>query len=282
MLPDPETKVSALALKRRLVDRDWQEAITFSFVSSGWEAALFPDRDANDQPIAVLNPIASHLDVMRTTLLGGLIDVLRTNLSRRQERVRVFEVGRCFLRAGQGYDQPLRIGGLAYGYALPEQWGAPKRLVDVFDVKGDLEALMHPRIIVTEQDRHPALHPGRAGRVLVDGAAIGWIGEVHPRLVQHFELPRAADCVRARSGSHCWCGRYLARRRSQSFPWSVAILAVVVDETVPAQDIVAALEAVRRPHVDSIRLFDVYRGHGIEAERKALRFWCLCRILNVL
>src|SRR5205823_590985 len=120
----------------------WQEAITFSFVSSAWEAVLFPGRDANDAPIAVLNPIASHLDVMRTTLLGGLIDVLHTNLSRRQDRVRVFEVGRCFLRAGQGYDQPLRVAGLAYGESLPEQWGVPKRAVDVFDVKGDLEALV--------------------------------------------------------------------------------------------------------------------------------------------
>ena len=77
---------------------------------------------------------------MRTTLAGGLIDVLRTNLARKQERVRVFEIGRCFWRADQGYDQPLRLGGLAYGDALPEQWGCAARSVDLFDVKGDLEA----------------------------------------------------------------------------------------------------------------------------------------------
>src|SRR6185295_15957675 len=108
MLPDPERELPAIALKRRLVSRGWQEVITFTFVTSAWEAALFPDRQAAAAPISVLNPIASHLDVMRTTLLGGLIDVLRTNVSRQQDRVRVFEVGRCFLRAGQGYDQPLR------------------------------------------------------------------------------------------------------------------------------------------------------------------------------
>ncbi len=123
MLPDPERALSPHALKRRLTHRDWQEAITFSYVSSAWEAALFPDRSADAAPISVLNPIASHLDVMRTTLWGGLINVLATNLARKQERVRVFETGRCFLRAGQGCEQPLRIGGLAYGDALPEQWG---------------------------------------------------------------------------------------------------------------------------------------------------------------
>jgi phenylalanyl-tRNA synthetase beta chain len=163
----------------------------------------------------------------------------------------------------------LRIGGLAYGYALPEQWGAPKRLVDVFDVKGDLEALVHPRIIVTEQDWHPALHPGRAGRVFVDGATIGWIGEVHPRLIQHFELPRAPIVFEL--DLEPLLVRPLPRPQAVSkLPMVRRDLGVVVDETVPAQDIVAALEAVRRPHVDSIRLFDVYRGHGIEAGKKSL------------
>lgn len=269
MLGDPEAAVSALALKRRLVDRDWQEAITFSFVSSEWEAALFPGRDAKDAPIAVLNPIASHLDVMRTTLLGGLIDVLRTNLSRKQERVRVFEVGRCFLRAGQGYDQPLRVAGLAYGDALPEQWGAPRRWVDVFGVKGDLEALAHPRILVTEQDRHPALHPGRAGQVRIDGAAIGWIGEVHPRLVQHFELPRAPIAFELDLAPLLVRPLPVARLVSK-LPMVRRDLAVVVDETVPAHDILAALQATRPAHVDAIRLFDVYRGPGIETGKKSL------------
>ncbi len=149
MLPEPETALPAGALKHRLAARDWQEAITFSFVSSASEAALFPDRGTDARPIAVLNPIAGHLDVMRTTLAGGLIDVLRTNLARRHERVRVFEAGRCFVRAGQRTEQPLRIGGLAYGHAAPEQWGVPKRPVDLFDVKGDLEGLVAPRTLTT-------------------------------------------------------------------------------------------------------------------------------------
>mgnify|MGYP003694795023 CR=1 FL=1 len=128
--------------KRRLAARDWQEIITFSFVSSATEALLARRRAPDATPIRVLNPIAAHLDVMRTTLLPGSLDTLRTNLSHKAPRVRVFETGRVFRRAEcAGYAQPLRIGGLAYGDALPEQWGERARRVDFFDVKGDLAAL---------------------------------------------------------------------------------------------------------------------------------------------
>src|SRR5690242_6324860 len=123
MLPEPEGLRPAIALARRLVDRDYQEVITFSFVSSEWERAL----GVEPNPIRVLNPIASNLDAMRSMLLGGLIDVLRTNANRRQERVRIFELGRCFFRDGESYGQPARIAALAFGPALPEQWGTPSR-----------------------------------------------------------------------------------------------------------------------------------------------------------
>src|SRR5699024_7963927 len=107
MLPDPEAKTLTSDLRQRLVDRDYQEAITFSFVSAADETVLFPGRDAANAPIAVLNPIASHLDVMRTTLIGGLLDVLRTNVARKHDRLRIFELGRIFVRDGERIDQPL-------------------------------------------------------------------------------------------------------------------------------------------------------------------------------
>ncbi len=189
--PTPRPCARPWRSSERLVARGWQEAITFSFVSSAWESTLFPERDSRSAPIAVKNPIAAHLDVMRTTLAGGLLDVLRTNLARKHERVRVFEAGRCFWRAGQGYDQPVRLGGLAYGDALPEQWGCAARSVDLFDVKGDLEGLVAPRTLTTVRAEHALLHPGRAAGVLVDGSPVGWLGELHPRIVKEFELPRA-------------------------------------------------------------------------------------------
>src|SRR5262249_3784669 len=184
MLRVAEDAVAPIAIKRDLVARGWQEVVTFSFVSSAWETAIFPESGPRTPPVAVLNPIASHLDVMRTTLAGGLIEVLSTNLARRQDRARIFEVGRCFARAGAGYEQPIRLGGLAYGDALPEQWGVAKRSVDLFDVKGDLDALMAPNAFTTERAEHPALHPGRAARLLLAGEEIGWLGELHPRVVR--------------------------------------------------------------------------------------------------
>ena len=269
MLPEPEAALTPGALKHALVARDWQEAITFSFVHSARESALFPDRGPHDAPIAVLNPIAGHLDVMRTTLLGGLVEVLATNLARKRDRVRVFETGRCFERAGQGYHQPLRLGGLAYGSALPEQWGSAMRPVDLFDVKGDLAALVAPRTLTTDRGAHPALHPGRAARVLVDGAVVGWLGELHPRLVRHFELPRAPVVFELD----------LAALLARPMPAAATVpklpvvrrdLAVVVDDALPAQDVLAALEAARPAHVDAIRLFDVYRGPGVAHGKKSL------------
>ena len=201
-------------------------------MSSALEAVLFPERAAADAPIAVLNPIASHLDVMRTTLAGGLLDVLRTNLARKHERVRVFEIGRCFRRNGAEADQPLRLGGIAYGHAFPEQWGTPKRPVDFHDVKGDLEALVAPRALATEAAPHPLLHPGRSARVTLDGEAVGWLGELHPRLARHFELPRAPILFELDLTPLLRHPLPVARPVSK-LPVVRRDFAVVVDETLP-------------------------------------------------
>jgi phenylalanyl-tRNA synthetase beta chain len=276
MLAEPEQAHSSDTLKLRLVERDWQEVITFSYVNSAWEKALFPDRGAADAPIAVLNPIASHLDVMRTTLLGGLIEVLTTNLARKQERLRVFEAGRCFVRAGQACEQPLRIGGLAYGDALPEQWGAAKRAVDFFDVKGDLAALAAPRRVTTERASHPALHPGRAATVRIDGASVGWLGELHPRLARHFELPRAPIVFELALAPLLQAVMPAAGAVSK-LPVVRRDLAVVIDDGVPAEDVVAALEAARLPRIEALRLFDVYRGPGVAVGKKSLAILVLMR-----
>jgi phenylalanyl-tRNA synthetase beta chain len=269
MLPDAESARSVIALKERLVDLDWYEAVTFSFVSAAVENALFPDRPATAAPIAVLNPIASHLDVMRTSLIGGLIEVLRTNLARRQDRVRVFETGRAFLRTGNGNAQPLRIAGLAHGDAMPEQWGTPRRAIDFFDVKGDLAGLVAPRILTTERSEHPALHPGRSARVLVDGEVVGSLGELHPRLVAHFELPRAPIVFELDLAP--LLARPLPEAKPVSkLPVARRDLAVVVDDIVSAGDVLAALAAARPKVVEDIRLFDVYRGSGIPQGKKSL------------
>jgi phenylalanyl-tRNA synthetase beta chain len=265
MLPDPEGARPRRAVKRMLVDLDWQEVVTFSFVSSKTEADL--DQDA--RPIKVLNPIAAHLDVMRTSLLPGLIETMRTNVNRRMPRVRIFEVGRVFTRGNSHYEQPLRVGGLAFGPVRPEQWGEPVRDVDFFDVKGDLEALAAPRRLTTEPFAHPALHPGRSARVAIDGKPAGWMGELHPRLLRVFDLPKAPIVFEIE----------LAALLEASVPQGQAVprvpvvrrdLAIVVDEELPAQALLDALDAARPPHVISLSLFDVYRGPGLTDGRKSL------------
>jgi phenylalanyl-tRNA synthetase beta chain len=265
MLPEREAVRPTAEIRQRLVDRDYHEAITFSFVDSGWERAL--GIDAN--PIRVLNPIASNLDVMRTSLLGGLLETLRTNANRRQDRVRLFEIGRCFLRERDSYAQPLRVGGLAFGHALPEQWAGGKRQVDFFDVKGDIEALAAPLAVRTEPAAHAALHPGRSARVLVDGEAAGWMGEIHPRLVARFDLP-SAPIVFELDLEHLRRRPQPAAQPVSKLPAVRRDIAVVVDDNIPAQAVLDALVAVKLPSVDRIALFDVYDGPGIESGKKSL------------
>jgi phenylalanyl-tRNA synthetase beta chain len=253
-------------MRQRLVDRDYQEVITFGFVSSASELALQPD----GHPIKVLNPIASQFDVMRTTLLDGLIETLRTNLNRKQERVRVFETGRCFFRDGERYSQPLRIGGLAFGPALPEQWGTPKRNVDFFDVKGDVEALVWPLTVRSEAAAHPALHPGRSARVFVGEKEAGWIGELHPRLMREFDLAGAPPVVFELDQEPLTEHPLPSAKAVSRVPAVRRDIAVVVAETIPAEAVLDALRRSSGGHVERVALFDVYRGHGIEHGKKSL------------
>lgn len=192
----PEARRSAHTVRHALAALDYQETINFSFVEAQWER----DFAANERPIALLNPIASPLSVMRSTLIGSLVNVLRFNLARRATRVRVFEVGRVFWRDDSvpdsdrsvaGIAQPLRVAGLAAGPVDALQWGRPERAVDFFDVKGDIEALLAPRPVRFVAAEHPALHPGRCARIEVDGRAVGHVGELHPKWRQRYELPQA-------------------------------------------------------------------------------------------
>jgi phenylalanyl-tRNA synthetase beta chain len=265
MLPAPETARPVNLLRGRLVDRDYQEVINFSFVDPAWERAL----RTSAPPIAVLNPIASDLAVMRTTLWGGLLDTLRSNVNRKAERVRIFEIGRGFRRSGEHFDQPLLIAGLVYGPAESPQWDGGKRLADFFDVKGDIEALAMPLPVGTVAEAYPALHPGRSARVLIGQRQAGWLGELHPRLAREFELPRAPVVFEVSLDALITRPMPAARPVSK-LPLVRRDLAVVVDDNVTAQEVLEALHRVKPSLVDEIRLFDVYRGPGIEHGRKSL------------
>lgn len=270
MLPSPETQRSSVMLKRRLTARDWQEVITFSFVAGEDERALDPDA----RPVAVLNPIAARRDVMRTTLLPGLIETLRTNLKRKLARVRIFEVGRTFTR--DDLAQTIRIGGLAYGSSDPEQWALPLRLVDLFDVKGDLEALASPLSLTTTANGKPWLHPGRSADVRIDGSVAGWLGELHPRVLRHFELPSAATVFEIELAALA----HAPLPQAQAVPRLPSIrrdLAVIINVNIEVGDILQVLREIRHPQIESLDVFDVYRGHELPNGRKSVAILVLMR-----
>jgi phenylalanyl-tRNA synthetase beta chain len=183
-------------VRRALAALAYQETINFSFVEERWEHELA----GNPDPIKLLNPIASQMSVMRSSLLGSLLQVLKFNQARKATRVRVFELGRVFLRDAsvkntdatvEGFDQPMRVSGLASGSADPLQWGVKDTPVDFFSVKGDIESLLAPLPAEFKPDTHPAMHPGRCASVWLDGKCIGHVGELHPKWRQSYELPTA-------------------------------------------------------------------------------------------
>ncbi len=192
----PEAQRSRFAVRHRVAALGYQETINFSFVEAHWEQ----DLAGNANPVKLLNPIASQMSVMRSSLIGSLLQVLKFNLDRKAPRVRVFEAGRVFLRDDsvettdstvKGIRQPMRLAGLAWGDAEAARWDGKPQRVDFYDVKGDVEALLAPRVPSFEVAEHPALHPGRSARVWVDGRVIGVVGELHPRWRQKWDFAHA-------------------------------------------------------------------------------------------
>ena len=193
----PESRRSRFALRRLLAGLGYQETINFSFVEERWER----DLAGNADPVRLLNPIASQMSVMRSSLVGSLLQVLKFNLDRKAERVRVFELGRVFIRDAavattgstvRGIHQPMRVAGLAYGDPDGLQWAHKGPGADFFDVKGDVEALLSPRKAGFKPAGHPAMHPGRCASVWLDGREVGVVGELHPRWRQSWELAQPA------------------------------------------------------------------------------------------
>jgi phenylalanyl-tRNA synthetase beta chain len=259
----PEARRSLHTLRHELAGLDYQETINFSFVEERWERELA----GNEQPIRVLNPIASPLSVMRSSLIGSLVSVLRFNLARKATRVRVFEVGRVFKRDATAQDgdfsvaglsQPMRLAGLAYGAADDVQWATKERVVDFFDAKGDIEALLAPREARFVPAEHPALHPGRSARVEVGGRAIGFVGELHPRWRQAYELPVAPIVFELEAGAlqqrDVPVFRPIPRQQSA---WRD--IAVIAGEQVTHEALIETVKSAEAKLIRSVKLFDVYK-----------------------
>jgi len=268
-----ESRRSTHALRHAMADLGYFETINFSFVEERWETELA----GNANPIRVLNPIASPLSVMRSSLLGSLVNTLRYNLTRKAPRARLFELGRVFMRDASvktgdtsvaGIDQPMRLAGLAWGSADQQQWSTRERAVDFYDVKGDVEALLAPRAVRFEPASHPALHPGRSANILVNGEVVGVLGELHPKWRQGYELPSAPvlfelnlDAVLARD-----LPAAVALPRQQLV---LRDLAVIVGEGVSHDALIATITEAGGPLLRSARLFDVYKPSSASTDMVA-------------
>lgn len=289
MFSQPEIRRGNHALRRLAAAQDYQEVVNYSFVEADWER----DYAGNDSPVRLVNPIASHLSVMRSSLIGGLVANIRHNANRKQSRVRVFELGRVFLRDASvqdgplevaGVRQPLKLAGAAWGPAVEEQWGAATRQVDFFDVKMDVQALFGARgqRLRFEAAVHPALHPGRSARIELDGREVGWIGELHPRWAQQADLAQAPVVfeldVAALSEGELPQVRELSRQ-----PVVMRDLALWVDAQVSVQSMLDTVAAAVKADpqlavVQDVRLFDVWRekpqgGEPVTEKSLAFRFW---------
>jgi phenylalanyl-tRNA synthetase beta chain len=278
----PESRRSRFAVRRLLAALGYQETINFSFVEEDWER----DLAGNAQPIRLLNPIASQMGVMRSSLLGSLLQALRYNLDRKAERLRVFELGRVFLRDAsvattdstvRGIHQPMRVAGLAYGDADGLQWARKAGGVDFFDVKGDVEALLSPLKAQYRPGAHPAMHPGRCAAVSLDGREIGFVGELHPRWRQQWELAHAPvlfeldlDAVVAR--------QVPVFEPVPKFQPAQRDIAVIVADTVTHAALMAAVHSAGTGGLlQDAMLFDVYKpkqaspGLGLHEKSLAVR-----------
>ena len=278
MRSQSEARRDAHAIRALLAHAGYQEVINFSFVDAQWDEDLSPVRD----PIKLLNPIANQFSQMRTSLMGGLIANIRYNVNRGQDRVRVFEVGRAYLHDARvldgpltvaGIHQPMRVAAAAYGAADDPQWGSADRAADLFDLKGDVEALLAgsgaSRACFIADGTHPALHPGRSARIECDGQTLGWLGELHPRWVRKAELGRAPMLFELD----------LARLLDMPLPAISAVpkvpavardIAMLFPESVAAGTILERLNAVKLRLVQSVKLFDLYAGLGVPEGRKSL------------
>jgi phenylalanyl-tRNA synthetase beta chain len=267
MLRAPETVRSLHSLRERLAAADYHEVINFTFVEPAWET----DFAGEAQPIRLLNPINAQQSVMRSSLVGSLIANIRYNQARKLARIRVFEIGRAFQRDATVRDGPLSVGGVrqpmrvaaaAYGPAVEEQWGVPTRAVDFFDMKADLEALAAPSPVRFEPAPHPAFHPGRSARVLLDGKSAGWLGELHPKWQRKYELPQPAVLfeLEAELLQRAPMPRF---ELPSKYPPVVRDIAVVVGAGVSAQAILDAISAQKPAIVRDVGVFDVYQGPNL-------------------
>ncbi len=264
-----EAAVELPALRRLLVARGYQEAITYSFV----DPKLFELFSPGIEPLLLANPISADMAAMRSSLWPGLVKALEHNLNRQQPRVRLFESGLRFVGQLEGLQQEPMLAGVLCGARLPESWAHGRDGVDFYDLKADVEALLASAGAADSfsfvPGEHPALHPGQTARIEREGRLVGFMGAMHPELAKALGLDQPVymfELVLAEITQ----GRMPAFKELSRFPEVRRDLALLADRDVPASALLAAIRESAGEWLTDLKLFDVYHGKGIDPHRKSL------------
>lgn len=277
IFPFPEVRRSPHMFRHLMAGMDYQEVVNYSFVDENWER----NYQNNENPIRLLNPIFAQYAVMRTSLIGGLLKNISHNAKYRQNRVRVFELGRVFFddpevkaseKTVKGIDQPLHFAAASWGLAHPEQWGEKARQVDFFDLKNDLENLLGSQAedlrFVAEE--HPALHPGRSAAIYYREHKIGIIGEIHPQWLADLDL-QTAPVVFEIDIKPLMDHDLVVYKEVSKQPVVIRDLAVWAPAELNYQEVLDALASIRQEGIlRDITLFDVWRDQKSEQNERSL------------
>ncbi len=269
MRGEPEMSFSLQRAKELLVDRGFQEVITYSFISRDMHDLMDPQHET----VELANPISADMSIMRTSLWPGLLQTAIYNQARQQSRVRIFESGLRFIMDDPEIRQDSMLSGLISGEIVSEQWGEEARNVDFFDLKADLEAVLgltgSPEVYEFIPGEHPSLHPGQTARIERNGETVGWIGMLHPALGDKLDL--SGDTFLFEIRLDLVCGEQLpAFTPISKYPSIRRDLSILVDEGVTFRQISDCIRRVAPEILQDIRLFDVYTGKNIDFGRKSL------------
>lgn len=255
-------------IQQFLMTRGYHEAINYSFIDPRIHTLFSREENA----LKLVNPISSELSVMRTSLWPGLVQAVAYNQSRQQPRVRLFEMGLRFREVNKEIVQEIVLAGVVTHSRFPEQWGCDKASVDFFDVKADLQWLFTSLGQTTEINfiagQHMALHPGQTAEVIYQNQSIGYVGALHPQLLQSLELEAPVYLFEILLSHFVKkTPRYVAISK---FPAVRRDLALVLDQTIPSIDVLNHIRQVGDEHLKDVWFFDVYQGQGIEPSKKSL------------
>ena len=264
-----ESRVDIELAAATLIARDYQEVVTYSFIDAAANTAF----TGSESQLVLSNPISSEMSVMRASLWPGLVAAAAANNARQQDRVRLFEASKSFHGKLGEHTEVIRIAGLASGPVRPEQWGSATEGVDFYDVKSDIEALLLLTSRVGEchfrAAKHPAMQPGQTAEIVRNDEVIGVIGKLHPRLAKSYDLKRAVFLFELDAAKTLSTSAPIAASISK-YPAIRRDIAVIVDDKISADEIVNAAEVVSPKLIQSVRIFDIYKGAGIEAGRKSV------------